>query len=154
MASTLNLYIPFLRVLSASSVMRLDDGNVKLALVTSGYTFDQMHSTWSQVSPYEVASGNGYTTGGVALSYSSVGAPNNATQSLDYANPSWAALTKTFRFGILYWAAATATGSSKIVNPLIGCILFDNTPADIEVVAQTFDVRISADGLIQQAAET
>jgi len=114
-------------------------GKVMLALVTSSYTFSAAHTVWGDVSANEVATGDGYTTGGVALASLSV----NSTR-FDSADPSWTGLTKVFRYGVLY-INETVNG---IVKPLIGCILFDTTPANITMTGGTFTCQVDSDGWI------
>jgi len=114
-------------------------GKVMLALVTSSYTFSAAHTVWADVSTNEVATGDGYTTGGVALASLSV----NSTR-FDSTDPTWAALTKVFRYGVLF-INDTVNG---IVKPLIGCILFDTTPANITVTGGPFVVTWDAAGII------
>jgi hypothetical protein len=57
----------------------------------------------------------------------------------------WPVLTGIFRYGILY--AEKTIVSPAIVNPLIGYILFDNTPADKVMVAVDYYVIWNANGI-------
>jgi hypothetical protein len=117
----------------------LDATNIYVALVTSSYTFSAANTIWADVSTNEVATGDGYTTGGAQLASLSV----NGTR-FDAADTAWTGLTKTFRFGVVY-VNATVNG---IVKPLIGCVLFDSTPADIVMNGGTFTIQWHANGLI------
>lgn len=116
--------------------IRLNDlaatGNLRMALVGSGYTPDASntgHSLWSSVSANEIANGNGYTTGGVALSSVAVTAVTNGFK-LSSSNPSWTAgpgNLPAWRYGVMYYLG-TLWG---MTNPLIGYFLGDTTPADV-----------------------
>jgi len=104
----------------------------KLALVTSAYTPDASatgNTIWGNASANEIAAGNGYTAGGVALATLAATAITGGFK-LSSANPSWTAAggsIPAWRYGVLY-IPATVWG---LVNPLIGYFLGDTTPADI-----------------------
>jgi hypothetical protein len=121
---------------------------IKLLLVTSSYTPSIAHDVLADVlgSPScEVSSGDGYTTGGATLANKTVTHTDSPSQGkFDADDTEWAALTKTFRYGILY-ANKTV---SPIVNPVIGYILFDTTPANIELTASKFTVQWNSGGII------
>jgi hypothetical protein len=70
----------------------------------------------------EVATGNGYTTGGIQLANFSA-----SGSIITFDDVTWTSLTKTFR-----WAVGVAIGTfGGYVDPLIFAILPDATPADI-----------------------
>jgi hypothetical protein len=121
-----------------------DTDTINLALLLSTYTFDATHTIWANMSTYEAAAGAGYTSGGIALASKAVTVVG-ATAQYTAANPTWAALTKTFRAGVVY-KVGTANG---IVNPVICCIVFDTTPADIVVTAADFTVQWNANGVFR-----
>lgn len=100
-----------------------DTDTFKVALVTSSYTFSAAHTVWADASANEVATGDGYTTGGATLTTS---LDNTKLDALDVT---WTALTKTFRGAIIYKVGT----ANALVNPLVGYILFDDTPADTVV---------------------
>jgi hypothetical protein len=90
---------------------------------------------------------NGYTDGGEALTGKTVTSTDSPSQGkFDAADLTWTALTATFRYGIMY--AAKSTGSPAIVNPLIGYILLDATPADITVSGVDYTIQWSPSGII------
>ena len=127
----------------------LHNNAVKLMLVTSAYTPSELHDILANVltspSP-EVASGDGYTTGGEALASKTITLSDSPSQAVfDAANVTWTALTKTFRYGILY-INATIDG---FVNPLIAYIVFDMTPADIVVGGIDWTVQWSPSGILK-----
>ena len=115
-----------------------DTDTFKMALVTSSYTPSAAHTIWGDVSANEVASGNGYTTGGVALAGKAL-----TNTMLDCNDPSWTALSKTFRYAVVY-KVGTA-GPDSLVNPLVCYIDFgSNTTA----TGTDFVVTIDAGGLM------
>ena len=112
-------------------------GTLKLALFTSSYTpsanTDELYSGLTN----EVASGNGYTTGGVALT-GGVSDYTETTNAYFNANDaSWAAATFTARWGVLY-----NTADSKIKA------IFD-FGGDKTVTGGTFTVVFNAGGLLK-----
>lgn len=88
---------------------------IKVGLSTSAYVPSQAHQHYSDITN-EVANGNGYTTGGVAL-----GSPTNtvasSTQTLSGANVSWtssgAGFTAAFAWGY------DSTPGTAATDPLI-----------------------------------
>lgn len=118
----------------------LNSNTIMLALIANTYTPNYpTHGTFSDVSANEVAAGNGYTSGGKALTGLSVN-----SLRFDADNLTFAGLTKTFRYGCLY-ALGTLNG---VVDPLIGLILFDDTPADVVVTASDYNVLWNPSGII------
>lgn len=112
-----------------------DTDTVKCALVTNSYTPSAAHTIWADVSANEVATGNGYTTGGVAV------ANKTATDTkLDCDDPSWTALSKTFRLAVFYKVGT----ANSLVNPLICYIDFGS---DITAVGTDFVITIDSAGL-------
>jgi len=134
----------------AKGIVDLAGDTIKLALVTSDYMPDAAHSgladAMASPSP-EVPEGgspdSGYDTGGAMLTGSTV-THDNAVATWDAENVSWASLNATFRYGILY--AQKSVGA--IVNPLIGYIIFDNTPGDIVKVGETMEVVWAPTGIL------
>jgi hypothetical protein len=121
----------------ADGTMDWDTDTFKLALVTSDYTFSAAHTEWSSASANEVATGDGYTTGGASLTTSL------DNTKLDANDVTWVALDKTFRGAVLY-CSKTANG---LTNPLVGYILFDDTPADVVSPGVDFTVIWNASGV-------
>ena len=135
MATTVQIYNHF-GLGKLDGTFELDVDPLRIALLTSAYVFDAEHNEFADVVAAEVAAGNGYTTGGVALT--GVVASRAAGVGRLSANPAqWLNLTKTFRFAVLY-ASKSVNG---LVNPLIACFLIDNTPADIVVAATDYSLR-------------
>lgn len=96
------------------------------------------NAVYADVSGTEIASGNGYSTGGATISsLTSTNASGVQTVSGTIANPTWTATgaMATFRYVILY--DTTASGS-----PLLGW--WDNGSAVSLTTGQTFTVTASS----------
>jgi hypothetical protein len=145
MASTITAY-DHLWSLITQKGLDLATDEIRVRLVTSGYTFSAAHTAWdngandaTDPSYSEASNGNGYTTGGIELVN-----PVGDADSLTFDDIVWSALTKTFRY-----AVGVAIGTfGSVTNPVLFCILPDSTPAD--VVSNGSDYSIlwnDADGL-------
>src|SRR5215468_10475167 len=93
------------------------------ALVTSAYTPDyDTHAFWSSLVANELATGNGYTTNGVALTSPTITIVG-ASDRVDYdaADPSWTfTASKTFR----YAAIVDRTPATDATRPVLALIDF------------------------------
>jgi len=128
MASSITAYTHLWKLV-ATGGLDLDTSEIRVRLVTSSYTFSAAHTLWdngandaTDPSYNEVATDDGYTTGGIQLAN-----PVVTTSNVDYDDLTWTALTKTFR-------AAIGVGIGTfggVVNPVLFYILLDTTPADI-----------------------
>ncbi len=98
---------------------------------------------WADASANEVANGDGYTTGGAELGSKAVTYTGDEGK-FDAADVVWTALTKTMRYAYIY-SVKTANG---VTNPVIGYILLDTTPADVEVVGIDFTLSFNASGIL------
>lgn len=77
---------------------------------------------WADISASEVATGDGYTTGGATLVNMAVSQNEPRIIEWDADDVTFTALTKTFKFGFIY-KSGTIDG---VVNPLIGYVLYDD----------------------------
>lgn len=121
----------------------LDAQTVNLALVTSSYTPDAAHDEWADASANEVATGDGYTTGGATLA-SLAYTRSGATTTLDANDVTWSALTKTFRYAVAYVSGTLGA----LTNPVLFFILFDATPADLTITGIDFTVSWNTSGIL------
>ena len=105
----------------------------KVALVTSTSNIGAASTTYAGVTN-EVASGNGYTTGGVSVTLSQTG--TTSVNVYFSSNPSWTASggSITARYAVLY-----KTGSDVLCYSLL-----DSAPADV-VVASGNTLTVKSD---------
>ena len=141
MAATVGIYNSFRQYIGDGTI-DLDANNLYLALVLNTYTYAAANTIWANVSTYEAATGDGYTTGGANLTTNTL-TYSGATATFDADDVAWAALTKTFRYAVLYVNATV----NSIVKPLICCITLDATPADIVVSGATYTISWNASGI-------
>ena len=118
-----------------TSGIDLDTDTLKVALVTSGYTPSAAHTAWADVSANEVATGAGYTTGGIALAN-----PVATNANIDYDDITWAALTKNFRYAVCYKSGS----GGGLTNPLLWYALLDTTPVDIVSNGSNYTIQWNA----------
>jgi len=137
MASSITAYDHLWKLVTTGG-LDLDTSTIQVRLVTSGYTFSSAHTQWdngandaTDPSYNEIASGSGYTTGGITLS-----SPVVTNTTIAYANLTWTSMTATFRQAI-----AVAVGTfGGVVNPVLFRILLDTTPADISITSSTYEI--------------
>lgn len=119
----------------------LDSDSFKIALFTSSSNIGAASTTYAGVTN-EVANGNGYTTGGAAVTGSLSG---TTTVTFDTTDPAvWTASGAGFtaRYAVLYEVGG---------NVLCYCLL-DNTPADVTITAgNTLTLTINASGVFTLA---
>lgn len=142
MATELTLYNQASELLLKGDV-DFENDTIKLALVTSAYTYNAEHDEWADASGSELSDAS-YTAGGVALAGKTVTRSADAT-TFDATDATFPALSGTFRRGIIY-AAKTVGGKT---NPLLATILFDNTPANVVMAGLDFVVVWSASGVLR-----
>jgi hypothetical protein len=135
-------------------VINLATDTIRLALVASTYTPDlDTDTVWADVSANEVADGNGYATGGTALTGQTLTRADWLT-TFDANDVTFTALTKTFRYGVLYIDDTKTFGGVDIVKPLFAYVLFDDTPADVTVAGVDYVVNWSSLGIAQFGPES
>lgn len=130
--------------------LRINDlvnANLRLALVTSAYTPSNAttagDSLWSSVSANELANGNGYTTGGIALTGVASANAGNTGWKLTTGNAVWTATggnIPAWRYMVLYYSGALW----GLLNPLIGYALGDSTPADVPATTTGNTLTVTA----------
>jgi len=138
-ASTITPYTHYWELIHTAGV-DLSSATIKVALVSSSYSFSAAHTIFdsgtndaADPSYNEVASGGGYTTGGIALA-NGISHP----AYIGYDNPTWTTLTKTFRGAIFYFSGSVG----GLTNPLIAYLLLDSSPADITVTNSNYAIAL------------
>ena len=119
----------------------LEADTIKVALLTSSYTINKDHNTWSDVSANEV-SGTGYTAGGATLANKSVTQDDTNDQAtFDADNVTWSSSTITARYAVLY--DSTLTNDDLIA-------IFD-FGSDKSSSNGDFTLQFSSDGILSLA---
>lgn len=136
------LFVPtFLDVLDTTQLaLDLDLETHKLAMFSNSITPNFSTDTAYGVAPYNAneVSGTGYTSGGVALTSTTVTESPTGTIMWDAADASWTTSTITnARCGLAY--ADALAGNNAI------CLI--NFGADYSTVAGTFTVQFAAGGI-------
>jgi hypothetical protein len=86
----------------------------KMLLTTSGYTPNKDHNRADDITN-EVANGNGYTTGGEAVTITITTDNANDRTSVSFSEPSWATATFTARYGVVYRSRGGASSADELV---------------------------------------
>ena len=100
----------------------------------------------------EHANGNGYTTGGVALT-SVVWTQTGGVSTFDCDNPTWTASGGSIvaRYAVIYRNATV----NSIVKPLLCVCLLDTTPADVTATdGNPLTIQINASGVFTLSGAT
>ena len=124
----------------AANIVDLDSHTFKIALVSDGWTPTATETEWLEVGStamvFELANGNGYTTGGATITKTlSKLAPG---AKWDCADVAWTAATFTARYAVIYDATT---------SPLYVIAYYD-FGANKTVAAGTFTLTINAAGLL------
>ena len=114
----------------------LDSDNIYVALYTSSATLNA--TTDGYITANEVANGNGYTTGGVALASKAV-TENSTSGVFDAADPQWTSATFTARGALIYNKSLGDTTSNA--NGAIAILDFGG---DFSVSGGTFRIVFPA----------
>lgn len=139
----------FSATLDVLKMADLTSGDARLALVTSTYapnTSATGHSLWAEVSPNELPHGNGYTSGGFALTGESLAASAaNDGFKFSTGNALWTASGSgipAWRFAVLYMSGSLWGRTS----PLLGYFLGDASPADVPLTPSGTPITLYCPG--------
>ena len=114
----------------------LDSDNIYIALYTSSASLGA--ATDGYITSNEVANGNGYTTGGVALASKAV-TENSTSGIFDAADPEWTSATFTAAGALIYnKTLGDASGNAR------GAIAILNFGGDFSVAGGTFKIVFPA----------
>ena len=141
MASTISPY-NHLTELAATGLLDWTGDPLKIAFVTSDYTFAATHTTYADISAH-IASGSTDAT----IPTPTVSRTGSIT-TLGGTNLTTAAMTTTFRRGIIYQDATPVDPDDNII---LACILFDDTSGgqDITLTNMQFLINWHADGIVR-----
>ena len=100
----------------AEKKMDLVSDTIKVALCASGYSVNQQTDDfWNDASGSEVASGNGYTTGGATLS-NKTSAVATLTYTFDNTvDTTWSTSTITARYAVIYDSSPAGATAQPLV---------------------------------------
>lgn len=126
MPGTITPYNHFSKLLADGSIDWVND-TVNLMLLTASHTIDLANTVKADLTN-ELAAGNGYTAGGIALTGKTLTQVSGIQWKADADDVTFPFTgSVTFRYGVLY-IVGTVNG---LIDPLLAYILFDSTPADI-----------------------
>lgn len=138
MAATITAYDHFWSLVTYGG-LDLDAADLRVRLVTSGYTFSSAHTLWdnsanntTDPSFSELTSTGGYTVGGKQLV-----TPVKTLSTINYDNLLWTSLTATFRHAICV-AVGTYGG---VVNPVLFRILPNSDNTDVSVTSTNWGIN-------------
>lgn len=139
MAVTNKFYGKFFLSL-ANKEVDLNSDTIKVALVTSSYTFDQdAHDYFNDIT--NEVTGTGYTAGGATLGSPTISYTGGSnTFAFDGADVSWTTSTITARGAVVY----DSTPATDATRPLICFVDFG---ADVSTTAGTFLLTFDAAGI-------
>lgn len=144
MAASMNLYNRWAFNI-AKAVDMSSPPTVKVSLHTSAYTPNQdTHEVFADATN-ELATANGYTAGGGTLA-SPTFTRASAVVTYDAADFVWSVVTANLvaRFAVLRLSGTF----NALVDPLIGWILLDTTPADVTTTpGNTLTMQWNAGGI-------
>lgn len=127
--------------LAHNGAIDIPSDTTKVILLTDSYTPNEDHTQYSDVSAYEVANGNGYTTGGVEVAMTVTDDDTNNRVIIDSANPSWTASGGSigpFRYAVWY--------DDTHVNDVL-IYIFDFGSNQTANDGSDISVTVNADGL-------
>ena len=131
-----------LNFFNATNLLGANAANFKMALVSSAYTpANGTDEVWADASGSEIASGNGYTTGGIALTGVAL-TQTSGTVKFTASASVWTAAggnIPAWRRAVIYYSG-TLNGK---VNPIVGHFLGDSTPADVPATTIGFPLPLS-----------
>ena len=128
-----------------SGVHNLSSETIVAVLLGAGYTPSTAHSTWADVSAQELATGGGYTQGGVALTGESVSLSGAVASWIATGQPSWSSATITAKYCVLVKRVGGALAST---DRLIGYVDLNSGGTTVSSTNGTFSVTIGANTIL------
>ena len=121
----------------------LETVTLKLALVLDTYSPNRdTHDFRDDFTAHELATGNGYTTGGVTITGGAWSYDATSDQvRFDHDDPTWTfTAAKTWRYGIYY----IDTGGADTTDPLIGLLTWDSN----QTVSTGYTLTVDPTGVL------
>jgi hypothetical protein len=135
--------------LNVEKISDLSGATIKMLLTTSSYSPNTTNSGNAALADVtnELSNGNGYSTGGVALSGPTIATFSTTGYKFSTGNASWTASgtgIPAWRYGVIYVSGALW----GITSPLLGYFTGDSAPADVPLTASgnTLQVNCPANG--------
>lgn len=141
-----------LNMFNATGLLGASTSNFKMALIKSTWTPNNASDeVFATPQAQEIAAGNGYTSGGIAMSGVSL-SQTSGTVKFAASPVIWTAAggaIPAWRRGVVYYSG-TLNGKA---NPIVGHFLGDSTPADIAATTDgnTLTVTPAAGGILNAA---
>lgn len=135
----------------SDGVINLETDSFKVILCTSSYTPNQStHSTYADVSAAEVANGNGYTTGGVAVTPTTT--RSGLVVTFDTTDPTpWSSSTITAKYAVMV-RDADANGTLVAGDLLLCYCDLETGGGSLSTTNGTFTVTMNASGVFTMTA--
>lgn len=137
-----------LNCFNATALLGANAANFKLSLHTSLWTPDNALNEVLADATNEIAAGNGYTAGGIALSSVALTQTGGVVKFTSAAATFTASVGSipAWRRGVIYYLG-TLNGK---INPIVGHFLGDNAPADVPATTagNTLTITPAAAGLV------
>lgn len=119
----------------------------RMILVTASYSPNQStHSTYADVSSFEVANGNGYATYGKAC----IGAMSRSGQtvSLDFPDQSWTSSSIIAKYAVII-EDADNDGTIAAGDKLLGYVDLNTAGGSVQTTSADLTVTVNASGAYQ-----
>ena len=134
---------------NSTNLLNANAANFRIALVASTWTpAPTTNHVWADVSANEIANGNGYTTGGGAMTGVALSDTSGVVKFTSSAYVWTASGTgiPAWYYGVVYYLGTL----NSLVNPLVGYFLGDATPADVPLTTSgnTLTITPSASGIL------
>lgn len=141
-------FLAKLNFLTATNLLGANPANFKLLLLTNVFTPNDATDEVLADLNNELAAGNGYSTGGIALTSVTL-TQSGGTVKFTSAPAVWTAAGGSIPAWRYAYAYYNGTLNGK-VKPLIGHFLGDNTPADVPATTNgnTLTVTQNAAGIV------
>lgn len=133
MSTGTNNFYGYYHLYLLNDTVELGSDTLYVALLTSAYTpSPNGDQKWADISANEIAAGNGYSTGGLALTGVAFTLSGGAPPALFSADNSiWTSSGGGSISAWRYWVLRSGATHNGVVQPLICYGYGDNTPADV-----------------------
>lgn len=132
---------------AVSGGIDLDSDTIVCVLLGTGYSPNRTtHALWSDISAQEIANGNGYTSGGQALSGKTV-THSAGTGTFDADDVSWSSSTITAKYAALVRRAGASLASGDLLVAYLD-LNTDSGSATVASLNAAFTIEWNASGIL------